>query len=77
MGAIEAMERIECFGSKQLARRWSISHRTLERWRHDGMGPAFLKIGGRVMYRLEDIQTFEKDRVCHPVPAAKPGVVAQ
>jgi hypothetical protein len=68
------MEPIECLSSKLLARRWGLSHRTLERWRHDGTGPAFLKIGCRIMYRLEDIQTFEKDRVCHPVPATKPGM---
>ena len=71
------MEQIECLSSKLLARRWGLSHRTLERWRHDGTGPAFLKIGGRIMYRLEDIQAFEKARVSHPVPAAKPAVVAQ
>jgi predicted site-specific integrase-resolvase len=67
------MERIECLSSKLLARRWGLSHRTLERWRHEGTGPAFLKIGGRVKYRLEDVQAFEKDRVRHQVAAAKPG----
>jgi hypothetical protein len=42
-----------------LARRWNISPRTLERWRWLGQGPRFLKIGGRVVYRLEDIEAFE------------------
>ena len=42
-----------------LARRWNISPRTLERWRWQGNGPRFLKIGGRVAYRLEDIEAFE------------------
>ena len=68
------MERIECLSNKLLARRWGLSHRTLERWRHEGTGPAFMKIGSRIMYRLEDIQAFEKDRVRHPVPATKPGM---
>ena len=40
----------------ELSRRWSISPRTLERWRWLGQGPQFLKIGGRVVYRLEDIE---------------------
>ena len=44
---------------KELARRWAISHRTLERWRWTGEGPDYLKLGGRVIYRLEDIMTFE------------------
>jgi Helix-turn-helix domain len=42
-----------------LARRWNISPRTLERWRWSGDGPAYLKIGWRVAYRLEDIEAFE------------------
>jgi len=36
-----------------LADRWNISERTLERWRWLGEGPAYLKISGRVVYRLE------------------------
>ena len=47
-----------------LARRWKISPRTLERWRWTGEGPAYLKIGGRVVYRLEDVETFERERRC-------------
>ena len=32
-----------------LARRWRLSPRTLERWRWHGIGPCYLKIGGRVV----------------------------
>jgi hypothetical protein len=46
---------------KELARRWRLSHRTLERWRWLGQGPCFLKIGGRVVYRLEDIRAYEAE----------------
>ena len=45
---------------KELSRRWGISHRTLERWRWLGEGPAFVKLGGRVAYRFEDIETYEQ-----------------
>jgi len=44
---------------EQLARRWSLSPRTLERWRWLGQGPRYLKIGGRVVYRLEDVEAHE------------------
>lgn len=44
----------------QLAKRWDMKTGTLERWRIEGLGPVFLKIGGRVMYRLEDIQAYEQ-----------------
>jgi predicted site-specific integrase-resolvase len=46
----------------ELAQRWRISPRTLERWRWLGQGPQYLKIGGRVVYRLEDIETFEAEK---------------
>lgn len=42
-----------------VAERWQISPRTLERWRWEGAGPIHLKIGGRILYRLEDIEAFE------------------
>ena len=38
-----------------------LSPRTLERWRWSGKGPAFVKLGGRVVYRLEVIETFEAE----------------
>ena len=44
---------------KGLAKRWMISPRTLEQWRWQGRGPKYLKIGGRVVYRLSDIEAFE------------------
>ena len=40
-----------------------MSPRTLERWRWLGEGPQFIKIGGRVRYRIEDIEAFEASNV--------------
>ncbi len=48
----------------ELAARWKVSPRTLERWRWTGEGPAYIKIGGRVVYRLEDIEAYEVRRQC-------------
>ena len=47
----------------ELSRRWTISPRTLERWRWRNEGPAYLKIGGRVAYRLADIEAYEAERI--------------
>jgi hypothetical protein len=47
----------------QLARRWALSPRTLERWRWLHIGPIYLKIGKRIVYRLEDIESFEAVRL--------------
>lgn len=37
------MQEKICFTQKELARRWTLSHRTLERWRWDDTGPAYMK----------------------------------
>jgi hypothetical protein len=63
MSAQAAEQVVEHFNQIELARRWSISPRTLERWRWLGQGPQFLKIGGRVVYRLADIEAYEADRL--------------
>jgi hypothetical protein len=42
-----------------LANRWLLSPRTLEQWRWQGRGPRYLKIGGRVIYRLCDVEAHE------------------
>lgn len=44
---------------KGLARRWLISGRTLEQWRWQGRGPRYLKIGGRVIYPLLEVEAYE------------------
>lgn len=46
-----------------LARRWKLSPRTLERWRWTGEGPRYIKLGGRVVYRLQDIEEFEAEQL--------------
>jgi Helix-turn-helix domain len=58
----------------QLARRWNLSPRTLERWRWLHQGPQYLKIGGRIVYRLDDIEAYEAAQVHAPIanPAGAP-----
>jgi hypothetical protein len=52
----------------ELSRRWKVSPRTLERWRWLGQGPRFMKLGGRVAYRLEDIEAFEAEQLRQITP---------
>jgi hypothetical protein len=56
---------------RDLAQHWSLSERTLERWRWVSQGPPFLKIGGRVLYRLEDVEAFEVEQVRQRTPRAR------
>lgn len=44
---------------KQLAARWHLSEACLERWRSEGIGPKFMKLKGRVLYRQVDIEAYE------------------
>ena len=44
----------------ELARRWKVSERSLERYRSEGVGPIFTKIVGRIIYSLDDIKSYEE-----------------
>ena len=55
----------------QLARRWGINPRTLQNWRCKGRGPAYLKIGGHIMYRENDIERYEVEHHVHTNNATK------
>ncbi len=45
---------------KMLADRWVCSVARLQRWRTVGEGPPYLKIVGKILYRLEDIEAYEE-----------------
>lgn len=56
----ETKMEVAHLNQKQLAARWNISEATLERWRSEGLGPKFLKLCGRVLYRQVDIEAYEE-----------------
>lgn len=43
---------------KQAAERLAIARHTLARWRLEGGGPPFLKLGGAVRYDVGDLDAF-------------------
>lgn len=43
----------------ELAQRWGVSPKTLQRWRTEGRGPKYLKLSKRVTYPLEAIAEYE------------------
>ena len=45
----------------QLAQRLGVSQRTLEGWRYRGKGPAYLRLEGRIGYRVADVERFEQE----------------
>ena len=44
----------------ELAQRWGVSPKTLQRWRSEGRGPRYLKLSKRVSYPFESIIDFER-----------------
>lgn len=70
----ETKMHIVHFTQKQLAARWNISEASLERWRSQGIGPKFLKLCGRVLYRQIDIEAYEESCLATSTrPPAKTG----
>lgn len=52
------------FTPVQLVVRWqsSVSTRTLANWRSQSTGPRYVKVGGRIIYKIEDIIAWEDAR---------------
>lgn len=46
----------------ELAARFRISPRTLERWRWKKTGPNYTKLGGKIVYALADVEAYERRR---------------
>jgi hypothetical protein len=44
----------------ELADRWHMHRQTLISWRSAGTGPAFVRIGRRVLYPLAEVEQYEK-----------------
>ena len=45
----------------QLSERWAnrINPRTLANWRTQGVGPKYMKLGGAIVYRIDDVEAWE------------------
>lgn len=56
---MQATDSVKHLNQRHLADRWDLSEATLERWRSDGIGPVYMKLQGRVLYRVEDVEAYE------------------
>ncbi|AKJ30651.1 hypothetical protein AAW51_3960 [Caldimonas brevitalea] len=50
----------EVLRADELALRWGVSEKTLERWRNEGRGPKYMKLGSRIGYPLAAVFEFER-----------------
>jgi len=46
--------------TRQLSERLGVHWTTLINWRHEGKGPQFFRLGGSVLYALEDVEEWER-----------------
>lgn len=46
------------FNEQELADYLGISRKTLQKWRSLGLGPNYLKLGAKVVYRIEDVNAY-------------------
>lgn len=54
------------YSEDETAQFLDVSIPTLRTWRHRKQGPAYYKIGGKVRYKPEDLQSFvNESRVDH------------
>ena len=60
---------------KELAARLGVSRGTLKRWRREGKGPAWCRVGAQVRFRPEDVASWEQERLqqtTRPTKAPRP-----
>jgi hypothetical protein len=65
------------FTENELALRWNISAKTLQRWRMERCGPPYIKISKAVRYPVDEIVAYEQaSRQEMPNDAALPPLIA-
>lgn len=48
----------QLISTRDLSKRWDIPESTLRYWRCAGIGPAYVKLGGRIKYDLVDVERY-------------------
>lgn len=54
------MQTEPAFTETELARRWNVSIKTLQRWRSEERGPPYIKLSKAVRYPVDEIVTYEQ-----------------
>lgn len=70
---IEPTQMDKIFSEKKVADTLGISIHTLRRWRVERRQLPFVRIGGRVAYREQDIAKFIKANIVNPVVLTEGG----
>ena len=60
------LEHMDFMTTEELAAHLRVEPKTLANWRYLGRGPIYVKDGGLVRYRREDVDAWERDHTVHP-----------
>ena len=66
-------EPAEFLKEAELAARWRLTPRTLQRWRQQGRAIDHALIGGKILYRVEDVEAHERRASRRGDRAQRPG----
>ena len=48
---------------EELAARWRLKPKTLHNWHLVGKGPAPMKVGRRLLYRVDEVEAWEAEQL--------------
>ena len=58
VGRSDTTNRPRLVSTKELSKMWDMPESTLRYWRCAGIGPAYVKLGGRIKYDLADVEGY-------------------
>jgi len=59
--------------TRELAEIWGVPESTLRYWRSAEIGPAYVKLGGRIKYDLQDVERYVRANKRNPSVRAHGG----
>lgn len=70
---LASLSSVPRVSEKVAAKVVGAQQQTMRAWRHRGVGPAYLKLAGKIMYRLDDLKKFiDQSRVVPKSKSRKP-----
>ena len=72
----ESQSQVRHFTQRELAKCWNKSEATIERYRALGNSPRFFKIGGKALFREEDLLDYERNHLYETNANRAQGVMA-
>ncbi len=67
--AAEVHTVVELWSELHAASVIGVSGQSMSRWRKAGVGPPYLRLGRKVLYRPADVTAWIDSQVQHPIPA--------